>query len=497
MNGRAVEILRRFPAHMQAAQPGKQLGAVVDALAQDLESVVTDLAAVRRAHRLGHADTLIDLMQLAALHGITLAELRVLFMRAERDTLGYGTTLELVRERVATICTIHAGGNGTVAALLRGASNALDLAIDDARNASVLAALRAAGSTTLDFTIRDPFFHSSDRFVHSTFVRDRVPAPVPAPVEPPEPPPAPTEPEIVGIIENPLRRELVELGPRAHAERFAVTRRGFGARELRAELKGIDNHCIGPMLVNRDQGRGFGFVGAVPAGETLVLDEQDRVMLGESDVTAFSYSFEGACFADAADPHRRDFVFDGAGVPEARRARFVVTSPALALDREAVFPRASSELEGPSVSVGVTRFAFFVQVAHMAAADVEAGVTTVRPPTPRTAIAFADGSVFAAAASEVMPPAAEITLSWLEHEAYAVRVLIPPRFAELDSDEEDVRARVRVALERFRPAGVKLEVVYQDERWTLAEGVLTGETANPNARLLGGTELWPPPAGDP
>jgi hypothetical protein len=111
-------------------------------------------------------------------------------------------------------------------------------------------------------------------------------------------------------------------------------------------------------------------------------------------------------------------------------------------------------------------------------------------------IAFADGAVFAALPSEAPPTAAELALSWLEHEAYSVRVLIPKRFADLDSDEEHVNEHVRTALERFRPAGVKLEVAYLDDRWTLGEGVITGPTGDPNARLLGGTALWPQPAHD-
>jgi len=63
MTGRARKILSRFPAHFEAARPGKQLSVVTDALARDLDEQSATMARVRRSHRLGDADELRDLRE--------------------------------------------------------------------------------------------------------------------------------------------------------------------------------------------------------------------------------------------------------------------------------------------------------------------------------------------------------------------------------------------------------------------------------------------------
>ena len=52
MTGRSAQILGRFPLHLEAAQPGKRLYALVDAVALDLDVLSAAMAGVRRAHRL-------------------------------------------------------------------------------------------------------------------------------------------------------------------------------------------------------------------------------------------------------------------------------------------------------------------------------------------------------------------------------------------------------------------------------------------------------------
>ncbi|MET0396261.1 MAG: hypothetical protein ABW277_05525, partial [Longimicrobiaceae bacterium] len=84
MSGRARSVLGRFPAHMEAGRGGKRLGEVVDSLAAGLDLLAADLAAVRRAHRLPHADTLRDVLLLGGLHGMGAGDLELLFARGER-----------------------------------------------------------------------------------------------------------------------------------------------------------------------------------------------------------------------------------------------------------------------------------------------------------------------------------------------------------------------------------------------------------------------------
>jgi len=84
MSTRPLQILQRFPAHLEPARPDKHLYSVVEALAEDLDVLAADLAAVRRAHRLKDADTLRDLLLLAGLHGLDLGMMEVFLSRAAR-----------------------------------------------------------------------------------------------------------------------------------------------------------------------------------------------------------------------------------------------------------------------------------------------------------------------------------------------------------------------------------------------------------------------------
>ncbi|HEU0012225.1 MAG TPA: hypothetical protein VFQ45_01005, partial [Longimicrobium sp.] len=84
MSGRAQAVLGRFPAHLDAPRAGKQLERVVEGLVAPLDLLSAELAAVRRSHRLPHADTLRDVLRIGALHGLSAGELALLFRRAER-----------------------------------------------------------------------------------------------------------------------------------------------------------------------------------------------------------------------------------------------------------------------------------------------------------------------------------------------------------------------------------------------------------------------------
>ena len=84
LNERARQVLSRFPAHLDVERGGKQLGHVVESLGGDLETVASQAAGVRNAHRLAFAPTLRDLALLGAIHGITGADLGLTTVRAER-----------------------------------------------------------------------------------------------------------------------------------------------------------------------------------------------------------------------------------------------------------------------------------------------------------------------------------------------------------------------------------------------------------------------------
>ena len=306
--------------------------------------------------------------------------------------------------------------------------------------------------------------------------------------------------EALGLEENPLHRESRPPIPVAHGQTFTVRRRGFGRQLLRVQIEGVEDLTMGPMVVNREEGRGVGFFGAVPAGSKLLITEEGRVYLDGADHTTFAYSWTGGCFADAV-AHTRDFVFDGPHAPAGRVARFATVTPAGALDREAIFPHAAESLVMPGINVGETRLAFFVQQAHTGFRVPPASTFDDLLPTPRNTIAFANQSVFAGGDDPLNPVgphpldpvAAQLTLSWLEHEGYAVRVIIPSRLRYLSGTDVSVEERLVQALERIRPAGIEVRVDFADDRWTLGQGSVTDEELmndNPNDLLRGGTRLW-------
>ncbi len=661
MLGRARTALSRFPAHMDAVRPGKQLHVVANAIAAGLDDLSASLAAVRRAHRLGHADATTDLLLLAALHRIGATELAPFAARLARlrsaanalqqavdahddaardsgaetlcDLLGvaaaplrlalfapplpegsppdtppdlaaaalalvaamarltdYAGRREAIRARIAALCEIHSRGNGTVRALLDAAASALDLEIDDGRAEALKEQFRpkvtvtmegaagttryayvvvarsrsknvdrlsveatiATGNATLSNTdcnvlawatppdardllvfrvanganataiglltptaldpttttfrdtgqapsdarlpdpeVDDALFHSGDRFWHAAFVRERAALL-----------PGLATSEIIGMEENPVRREFTPDTPRTHGELFRVYRRGFGRSLLQVHITGAGNRSVGPMLVNRDEGIGIGFAGIVPDGTILVFDEAGRVTLGGGEVTASAFAWKGACFAanddDPAVP--RDFVFDGPGVDPARSARFAVATPFDALDGAFTFPHAGDRIPMPGIGIGTTRFAFFVQEAHFASMDDTAVPNVPVPLSPRPHGGILDSSVFAPPPDDEQSPSASVSLSWLEHEAYALRILLPRRFAQFDSPPPELPLAELVgrALERHRPAGVEVRVEYVEDRWILGESDVTAaDAADPILSLRGGSVLWALPAPNP
>ncbi len=533
MTPRATAILARFPAHLEASRPGKLLGEATSAIALDLDTLAAALAAVRRAHRLGDADELADLWRIAALHGMGVAEFEIVLGRFRRAQellreldaaaddaareaaaqaltalwalqalpprlplfadpaapadsaraaarlaaqasarLRHASLCDAVRTRIGQASSIHAAGNGTVLALLRGAANALDLELGAVQ-------------------------HSADRYWHAARVQDRLRlnrrvAATGGEVEQA----LPVAEELLGIEENPLWRAETDNAPRVHGELFNEIRRGFERALLQISITGEGERTVGPMLVNRDEGHGVGYSGTVANGEVLVFNEEGRVLLGAADVTSLAFAWQGACFAGDDAAADADFVFDGAGVnPRHRRARFVTMTPAEGLDREASYPSDGANLPMPGIAVGTTRLAFFVQEAHFASKDP--APAAARSVTPRTGAAVFGSAVFAP------PPlprtaSARVALSWLEHRAFAVRLLVPPRFRAWRPDDAEGALTLQAvarAVERFRPLGVELRVEFIDARWSLGSGTLTsGIDDDPIESLRAGTELWPAPA---
>ena len=462
---RAATILGRFPAHLEAGGPGKRIGEVTAALARPLELLAADLAAVRRAHRAGEADEIVDLLRLAALHGLGGADFAPLLLRLAGA--GYSARLEALRARLFGAIRFARQGQGTVRALLDGAAGALGLVLG-------------------------PIEHSRHRFWHAAFVTDTLaPKPVPGAPAPPR--------EVIGLEENPLHRETGGLEPRLHGETWTLRRRGFGPVRLDVAFRGREGRSVGPMLVQRDQGFGVGYAGSVPAGSLLTFEDDGRVLLDGADASPLAYAWRGACFAGEDASPERDFVFpaDAAaeGAPRAVRfARSIVAGEADPFAPATRFPLPARPLGTPDLNVGETRFAAFVQVAHFSAREEREGGIATLPVAPRTAIGTFDASVFAA--PPAAPPAVDVELAWMEHEAYAVRLLLPRRFAALAGDEAQSAATLSAALVRSRAAGIDLRVDFVDPGLVLDDSALpAGAEGGPLAELWARAELGGAPGG--
>lgn len=523
---RALAILARFPRHLDAARPEKLFAAVVHALEVDLELQTSQLGRIRRAHRLGNADELRDLLLLAAAHDLRPADFGVLARRfagsraraadlaaatepAARATArtalaslagageatftafpgeaddalavkrlaaavlaatGYAAETDRLRRRIAVAIAIHREGNGTIGALLRGAANALDLDVD-------AKAIR----------------HSVDGFWHLAPCTDRVLLTRP---EPPGGPRAatvvPPAVELVALEENPFAHREVDPFAVHHQHLFTITRSGFDAVPVSIHVTGVADHTMWPMVVDRDAGLGVAFHGAVADGAELVFARDGSATLAGNDVGGDAWGFQGAVFALDGEGHARDFRFtDDAGhAPDGQPAAFATAVPfAAAFDPDAVWPHAAGDRPISELAVGPTRWAFFVRQAHFGSTD-STGSTAV-PAAAYFVAGVWDESVLA---GSPLPDAGKVSFDWEEREPFAARILIPERFAALDSPSAPPTTEVvRGAIERYRAAGIRLTVEHFSGRWTLGEGILRdADSGEPVGIILDGTTVERP-----
>jgi hypothetical protein len=524
MSERWRKILSRFPSHMEAVRDSKEFQAVTEALAENLDLLSSAIGRVRRAHRLAEADETRDLFLLGGLHDVRRSEAAVLvsrfalvtkllataggndddaiaagmlwsieppgfrldsyavdepitpertrarFVAAARKGSGTAAFVDALRGRIETVARTHTRGNGTVHALAIGAANAIDCDV-----------------LSMD--------HSADRYVHRAQVRDRLTLSAPAILNDVLTEAAlPPAEEFVLVEENPQERLETGADPRTHAQLFSVIRRGFERTDLRVTVTGTGGRTVGPMLVNRDDGQGIGFADVVPEGSTLVLNEEGRALLNGLDVTSRAFGWTGACFAEADHGHRNDFVFSGDDASRPRTARFAQPTPPGSLDAMFAFPHAGDSVPHLGIDVGQNRFAFFVQEGFFSDQRPDG---TIRRVQPRPAVAFADGSVFAPGPGEERQTAGLVSLSWLERCAFRARIWIPQRLRQLTPDDPDgsaTRRQVLDAVERFRPAGVRLDVDFIDNRWILGRGVAFDADTPATDWTPGiGMELWSAP----
>jgi hypothetical protein len=487
---RTLTILRRFPRHLEVDDPGKLFTDVVNGLGGELDVKSVQLGRVRRSHALGDADEERDVFLLAGLHDLKTEDLDVTRLRLDalravettlsddsatpddktaaaaklQDLLGlapdafpawptdgadpgpveariatslgelvsYPSELDLLRGSVESVIELHRAGNGTVRALLGASATYLELALES-------------------------IVDTDDLYWHVAECRDlmRVVRP-----EPPGSTVATTEvvpkTDLLALEENPLRRQDSDPVDRRNGDRFNVLRSGFET---------------------------------VPATVRVVGAAAGRPPPGGRSPPRLCYTFTGGVFADAGQTFKNDFVFADDTV-EGQIATFAVTQPISdAFDPDAVFPHAEGLLDAAQLIVGESRWAFFVRAAHYGR---DAATTAEEFAVPIFYAGVFDESVFEPDTSVGSPGSGKVGFSWQEHEPFAARLWIPLRFSTLDADGEiPVNERLRLLLDRHRPAGIHIYVEYADDRWTMPAGILRDEGSDePLGTVIVGTALW-------
>ncbi len=476
--GRSGKILARFPTFMRAPTPGKVLAALATALGTDLDEAERLAMRIQQAHRLQAAQEERDLLGLAAACDLRPADFFILDSLQAKDYFAgqlpalaagvpprsnqqrcqqaYDLFVGRLRGNVRRAIDVLLEGCGTIWSLLEGTAILLD-------------ADRLGRTGQPDPTARI-VEHLDDGlprggFVHRMAIGYHVWQPTPAPGAPG------SRQGWVYLVENPLNDHSTNDSPRHQRETFRVHRGGFFDGQVAVQITGTGGRTVRPMVINETDHEGFFFGDVVGDGKKLVLTTDGKVLLDGIAVTAKAAFFTGALDAMGTPRDSRMAPWEQPVAPSAGAAPdgvVDVVTPAGALDR--AFPR-------PAV----------VPVPSLPPLDLRLGESTWRFSVEEGAYDLSgyDETVYAfpddEAARMALPPSGSVQLMWKENEPFAVSVLIPADSQTLEAGGlvQDLPALVRSGLERYRAAGIRLDVSYFDQAWVLGHSVLKSLDAPP------------------
>jgi len=486
--GRTTAVLERFPLHVAATDPGKHFESVVGSIGSLLDVQARQIGNVRRAHRLAEAPTDHDLLALLALHSIGPAAFACSTLRIDAlaatppddlPQLAAHLGIESVQlgdidqEALTTALDRLIRFSGRLTMRRRSSAGMIrSFREGNATPAALL--LAAAAYLALDVV---EIAHSEERWWHLARCSEMLDLGIDS---------VDTGDALLAVEENPFTEADVSPIDRRHADRFRIVRGGLEDVVVTTDVVGIGSRTLWPMVVNVDEGRGVVFAGAVPHGVTLSFAVSGKVTLDGAEVTGSSFAFDGAVFADADAEHPNDYVYTGEDAPQDRDAVFVVTMPVTAAFGESVsLPHPGATVEPLPMSLGESRWAFFVRVAHFGSHP--------RPAVASYAAGRFDQSVWADPDGLLDYVSGSVGFRWQEREPFAVRMLLPERFAALDDDDGTrLREPLRRLLDRHRAAGVHMYVAYADDRWVLGTGIVRDvDSHDVLGTLVSGTTLWP------
>lgn len=481
LTGRAFKILDRFPSFMRLDKPGKALGDVAISLGGDLDHAEGRLGRILKARRIEQADEEGDILKLAGLLG--LVEEDFLLLRRAHDHglfdplapadpadalpeedatwAGYTAYLDALRRSVMRTAILMTDGCGTLWALGEGAC--LLMGVDNGGRK----ALEHIDSYSL-----------TGGFLHRLKTRFRIPTSVPggggggAPGDMAWE----TSEQFIYILENPIVDKETELAEARQRQLFPVRRGGFFHGTADFVVVGASDRTVKPLVVNQTTREGYGYRGVLKDGQQLVFSRDGHAYLDGSDVTKDCYRIYDGFFDDTA---RARFA-DGDPVHG-----FALVEPEGAADRNQPGPivMGLDKLPAPRLLHGDNTLRFSVEEGAFDASLFDAAVFEL----PDASDAAGD------AALKALPPSGKFQVKWREHEAFVVRLLLPPALKAWEAaflSGGSLPQLLGRGLERFRPAGVRLEVDYWTDEWILGESLIEdlsepdGEGVDFNAPIL-------------
>jgi hypothetical protein len=425
-------VLDAFPGVYGTADRSKLLAHVVRSLGAPLEEADSHLFRIQRAHRLAVAEHPTDIARLAAALDLSAYHFEDL---VADGGLAHELRLTLMRDRVQRVARLHLAGLGTPWAVIEGAAIFLDATVvPDADGEPLVKQLDADGYS----------HRATVEFAH-----------------------APGRPrERIVLHENPYRRHKVDLVERRPGESWAVENLNVEVSPVRLAIQGVGDRTVLPTVFCPDIHAGIVFNGVVPAGSTLLIDEDDGARIDDTPLDDFLLTYEGGIFDHMQFAVAAYAVEHGyAGAP-------------FEGDLGEIEPQYRPPAELPKPPLGRSTWYFSVATGVYDGRDFDFAVFDQLPePVGRYDEDFDfDECIFD------VEPSAVVGMAWDERIPCAFKLLLPSHVPAAGDRaapalEVDYTGRIGTTMPRFRAAGVRAFVDTAAESWILGQGVLRSSSA--------------------
>jgi hypothetical protein len=430
-------ILNLFPAIYATLDKTKLISCVVQQLGQTLEEIDTHLFRIQRAHRIRVAESIEDILRLAAV--LNLSAFYFEDIITDRNFL-YENKLNIMRQRLQRIASLHLLGLGTPWAIMECAAIFLNG--------------RIAAENSGDSLIRHL---DSEWFSH---VANLQPLTGPADTR-----------QRLYLYENPLRRVKIEPAWRWSMDSWPLDNKNITDSRIKLMIRGVQDRTILPALFCPATGEGIMFYGIIPDGKMLVFDETGA-RLDNYSVDNWLIYFKGG-FADFS-------LLDNANFSEGS------ATPDSLFDGDLsgiLYNPIGHKKPALTAPVGQSEWSFKIAegIYDASLCDYAAFVPNHEPIGIFNQDYSFDNCVFDGPASAVLG------MAWEEHIPCSFKLALPKealsadRIASPGDDTSSKNAAARIAslLPRFKAAGIKAYVDYSKDAWYLGEGLIrNGQTSS-------------------